>query len=57
MVGQTVAQSCFDFFSRLPIVVEPKEVHLSSDVGILPIRQYNNHIKLTNRFIKVVAFL
>ena len=33
MLGQTVAQLCFDFLSRLPIVVEPKEVSVSSDSG------------------------
>ncbi len=39
MLKQTVAQLCFGFFSRLPIIVQAKEVSLSSDVGILPIRQ------------------
>ncbi len=33
MLGQTVAQLCFDLLSRLPIVVEPKEVSVSSDSG------------------------
>lgn len=51
MIGQAVAQIGFDFFSRLPIVVEPKEVHLSSDAGILPIRQYDGQIGYTDRFI------
>jgi hypothetical protein len=51
MVAQTVAQFAFDFFSRLPIVVEPKEVHLSSDAGILPIRQFDDQIGFTDRFI------
>ena len=36
MFGQTVAQICFGLYSRLPIVVEPKEVSVSSDAGILP---------------------
>ncbi|MCP4245783.1 MAG: IS1380 family transposase [bacterium] len=52
MVGQTVAQICFDFFSRLPIVVEPEEVQVSSDAGILPIRQYDDQIGYTDRFIR-----
>lgn len=51
MVGQTVAQLCFGFFSRLPIVVEPKEVSLSSDTGILPIRQFDSQIGFTDRFV------
>ncbi|HSW44129.1 MAG TPA: hypothetical protein VLM89_10725 [Phycisphaerae bacterium] len=36
MSAQTVEQMCFGFFSRLPIVVEPTEARISSDVGILP---------------------
>lgn len=51
MVGQAVAQIGFDFFSRLPIVVEPKEVQVSSDAGILPIRQFDGQIGFTDRFI------
>ncbi len=51
MLGQTVAQLCFDFLSRLPIVVEPKEVSVSSDTGILPIRQFDSQIGFTGRFI------
>ena len=51
MLGQTVAQLCFDFLSRLPIVVEPKEVSVSSDTGILPIRQFDSQIGFTGRFL------
>lgn len=51
MVGQTVAQLCFGFFSRLQIVVEPKEVSVSSDAGILPIRQFDCQLGFTDRFI------
>ena len=51
MVLQGVAQVCFDFFSRLPIVVEPKDVQVSSDTGILPIRQFDDQIGSTDRFI------
>jgi hypothetical protein len=51
MLEQTVDQVRFDFFSRLPVVVEPKEVRLSSDAGILPIRQYDDQIGFTDRFI------
>ena len=51
MFRQAVAQLSFDFFSRLPIVVEPKEVDVSSDAGILPIRQFDSQIGLTDRFI------
>ena len=51
MRGQTVAQMGFDFFARLPIIVEPKAVQVSSDTGILPIRQFDQQIGLTDRFI------
>ena len=51
MILQGVAQVCFDFFSRLPIVVERKDVQISSDTGILPIRQFDDQIGLTDRFI------
>lgn len=50
-MGQGVAQIGFDFFSRLPIVVEAKAVHVSSDAGILPIRQFDGRIGFTERFI------
>src|SRR4030042_637088 len=51
MSEHTVNQICFDFFSRLPIVVEPKEVDVSSDAGILPIRQFDDQIGFTARFV------
>ncbi len=51
MVLRGVVQVCFGFFSRLPIVVEPKDVQVSSDTGILPIRQFDDQIGLTDRFI------
>ena len=51
MLKQGVFQICFDFFSRLPIVVESKEVQVSSDTGILPIRQFDDQIGLTDGFI------
>lgn len=51
MLGQTVAQLCLGFFSRLSIVVEPKEVSVSSDTGILPIRQFDSQLGFTDRFI------
>jgi hypothetical protein len=51
MFGQSVSQVCFDFFSRLPIVVQPKDVDLSSDIGILPIRQFDDQLGYSERFI------
>ena len=51
MLTQTVAQICFDFFSRLPILVEAHDLQVSSDTGILPIRQFDDQIGFTERFI------
>jgi len=51
MSEHTVNQICFDFFSHLPIVVESKEVDVSSDAGILPIRQFDDQIGFTARFV------
>jgi hypothetical protein len=51
MFRQTVTQICFDFLSRLPILLEPREAQVSSDAGILPIRQFDDQIGLTDRFI------
>jgi len=51
MLAQSVVQFGFDFFSRLPIVVEPKNVQVSSDTGILAIRQFDDHVGLSERFI------
>ena len=51
MSKQPVHQIGFDFLPRLPIVVEPKEVDVSSDAGILPLRQFDDQIGFTARFI------
>ena len=51
MSEQDVAQISLDFFSRLPIVVETRDVSVSSDAGILPIRQFDHQIGYTDRFI------
>jgi hypothetical protein len=51
MSTQTVEQMCFDFLPCLPIVVEPTEAQISGDVGILPLRQFDDQIGFTQRFI------
>ena len=51
MVQQCVGQFCFGFVPGLPVIVEPKNVQVSSDVGILPIKQFDDQIGLTERFI------
>ena len=49
MSEQTAEQMAFGFFSRLPVIVEPVDAQLSSDVGILPIRQFDDQIGYTQR--------
>ena len=51
MLGRGVAQVYFDFFSRLSIIIETKEVNVSKDTGIPPIRQFDSQLGFTDRFI------
>jgi hypothetical protein len=51
MSQQPVEQIRFDFLPRLPIVVETKDIQVSSDAGILPVRQFDDQIGYTDRFI------
>jgi hypothetical protein len=46
---QPAWQQSFDFFG-LPIVIEPSRATLSSDAGLLPIRQFDEQIGLTLAF-------
>jgi Transposase DDE domain group 1 len=43
-------QFLFDFFEPLPVVVEVSDAPLSSDAGLLPIRQFDERIGLTQQF-------
>jgi hypothetical protein len=47
---QTAWQATFDFWSELPIIVEPSDAQLSSDAGLLPLRQFDERIGLTRQF-------
>lgn len=49
MIVQSVWQKSFDF-SRKPIVVKPSATQLSSDAGLLPIRQFDETIGMTDQF-------
>ena len=49
MIVQSVWQLSFDFF-RKPVVVQPSDAQLSSDAGLLPIRQFDEAIGFTEQF-------
>lgn len=52
MSSQTVEQISFGFLSSsLPVVVETKPVLVSSDTGIIPIREFDHKISYTDRFV------
>src|ERR1700747_25480 len=46
---QPAGPSCLDFFGT-PLVIEPSPGQLSSDAGLLPIRQFDQRIGLTRAF-------
>lgn len=54
MIVQSVWQKSFGFFSK-PIVVEPSESQLSSDAGLLPIRQFDEALGLTEAFVDALS--
>jgi hypothetical protein len=47
---QTDWQATFDFWGKFPVVVEPSQAQLSSDGGLLPLRQFDERIGLTRQF-------
>jgi len=47
---RTAWQATFDFCDDSPIVVEPSNAQLSSDAGLLPLRQFDEQIGLTQQF-------
>jgi hypothetical protein len=55
MIIQSVWQKSFDFFAGKAIFVEPAETPLTSDAGLLPIRQFDERIGLTRRFIAALS--
>jgi len=48
---QTAERIRFDFLPGLPIVVEPKATLMSSDAGMIPIRQFDDQIGFSERFV------
>jgi hypothetical protein len=55
MIIQSVWQKSFDFFAGKAIFVEPAETPLTGDAGLLPIRQFDERIGLTRRFIAALS--
>ncbi len=49
MSAQGVEQLSFDFLPDLPVVVQPSEGQLSPDAGLLPLRQFDQRWKYTQR--------
>jgi hypothetical protein len=51
---QPVVQGTFSFFHDLPIIVESTAAQLTSDAGLLPIREFDERIGLTHSFAAVL---
>jgi len=49
MSSQTVEQLNFDFLPHLPVIVQRHEGQLSSDAGLLPLRQFDQRWDYTRR--------
>ena len=47
---QSVSRLSFDFFPSRPVDVELSSSPLSTDAGLLPIRQLDERIRLTEQF-------
>ncbi len=50
MNSQFDFQALFNFGTSKPIVVEPSEAQISSDAGLLPFRQLDEQLGLTQQF-------
>ena len=50
MNRRPAARFAFDFFEPLPIQIEVSDAPLTSDAGLLPLRQFDQRIGLTKQF-------
>lgn len=51
---QSAWQTEFDFWGKLPVQVEPSQAELTSDAGLLLLRQFDERIGLTKAFAKAL---
>jgi hypothetical protein len=51
---QSAARFQFDFFQSLPIQIQVFDEPLTSDAGLLPLRQFDQRIGLTRQFAAVL---
>ena len=54
MNSQPAAPFQFDFFQPLPIQIQVSDAPLTSDAGLLPLRQFDQRIGLTRQFAAVL---
>ena len=54
MSSQTVWKHTLNLFGSKPVVVEPGEGSLTSDAGLLPIREFDRQLGLTQQFADVL---
>ena len=50
MSVQSVPLLCFDFLPSRPVEIEVSAAPLTSDAGLLPVRQLDEYIRLTEQF-------
>ena len=55
MIIQSAWQLSLDFLGSTPVVVEPSAAQISSDAGLLPIRQLDEQLGLTRQFAEALT--
>ena len=55
MIIQPVFQMSLDFLGATPVVIEPSTDQISSDAGLLPIRQLDERLGLTRQFAEALS--